>query len=162
MRHQRFVFGYFFFVILFSESIKVNGQKTPDSLPEFSFPGLNEELVRSSSFDNGRSLILFYFDPTCSHCEKQAEWVSEAMEQFQTVDLFWLAWEENETIPDFKEKYFPLDENVFFAKDVDYSFDSLFGFSQIPSVFVFDGNNNLLKKFKNETKVEKLLRVLDN
>jgi len=160
IRHSQILLGYFLYCVSCWPS-NLQAQITPDTLPNFNFQGSNGDYVNRNQFDNGRPLILFYFDPTCSHCETQAVWVSEAIEKFQSVDLFWLVWEENETIEDFRNKHFQDANNVFFARDVSSIFDGLFGFSQIPSVFVFDGNNKLLKKFKSETKAQKLLNVLD-
>jgi len=161
MRHPHVFSGYCIFSI-FLLACKVQAQKTPDSLSNFSFSSLNGDSVSNNLFDNGRPLILFYFDPTCSHCEKQAQWISKSIEQFEGVDLLWLAWEVNDAISSFRKNYFSqATDNVYFAVDVDYRFDGIFGFSEIPTVFIFDDRNSLLKTFNGETKVEKLLKILE-
>ncbi|MDA0193908.1 MAG: thioredoxin family protein [Bacteroidetes bacterium] len=162
MRQPQIFFGYFLLGI-FPLVFNVNAQKKlPDSLPDFNFPGVGVDSVKNSFFGKGRPLIVFYFDPTCSHCEKQAQWISESIEGFEGVDLLWLAWEINDAIPVFKEHYFSqASDNLYFAIDPNYSFDGIFGFSEIPTVFIFDGKNNLMRKFKGEIKAERLLKILN-
>ncbi|MEQ9425573.1 MAG: hypothetical protein RJQ09_14205 [Cyclobacteriaceae bacterium] len=142
-------------------TVEIVAQKPPEKLPQFNFYGFESEDVTDTWFRNDRPLIIFYFDPTCSHCEVQAQWVTEELGALAGIDLLWIAWEENEALAEFKVKYFPSVENVYFGQDLDAKFDGIFGFSEIPTVFVYNAQNQLLKKFNNETKPRRLLKELN-
>lgn len=130
-------------------------------LPTFSFVTPGGEEIASSYFENDRPLIVIYFEPTCIHCELQAEWLANRINDFNHIDLLFVAWEPTNEIPDFRDRFFPQVENVYFAMDGDQEFDQLFGFSQIPTIYVYDDSNQLKKKFKKETKAERLLKALE-
>ena len=132
------------------------------ALPKFSFKGYEGVEITNELFMNDRPLIVIYFEPSCSHCKQQAEWLSNSMDNFEGVDLLWVAWEPTDLIDEFRDQYFPQAVNVNYAIDSDQEFDNIFGFSQIPTVFVYDDQNKLLKKFKKETKTEKLLKTLQS
>ncbi len=139
-----------------------NSVLAQDKLPSFTFPDAEGKTLTNENFRNGRSLILFYYEPTCSHCQQQAEWVAAIMDQFNEVDLLWVAWEPTDQIENFRSQYFPQAENAYYVIDVDGVFDQLFGFSQIPTIFVYSSNDELIKKFKKETKAEKLLKLIND
>lgn len=151
--------SYFTISLLFNLSISVLGQNV-STLPAFSFIDHEGRKIESELFRNDKPLIIFYFEPTCAHCKLQAEWVASNIDKFDNVDLLWVAWESTEDIPDFQSRFFPQVENVYYAIDIDAVFDDLFGFSQLATVFIYDSQNRLVKKFKKETKAEKLLRTL--
>ncbi len=151
--------GYITLINIFYLSIWALGQDI-STLPLFSFTDLEGKILSTEKFRNNRPLIIFYYEPTCSHCEQQAEWVASNIDKFEEVDLLWVAWEPTNAIPEFRSRFFPQAENVYYVIDNDTAFDNLFGFSQIPTVFVYDSEDLLVKKFKKEAKAEKLLKAL--
>lgn len=139
-----------------------NTASAQDQLPTFAFPDHEGTKLTDQDFRNDRQLIIFYYEPTCAHCQLEAEWIASKIDEFIDVDMLWVAWEPTNEIADFKLQYFPQSNNVYYAIDDEGTFDELFGFSQIPTIFIYNSLNELVKKFKKETKADKLLKVLDS
>jgi len=160
MRRFNYSFGYLVLTVLFCFRVGSLFGQSKDSLPDFTFVSPDGLKVSAADFDNGKPLVVFYFDPTCAHCKEQAEWVAFEIDKFQWVDLLWVAWAATDGIPDFNDQYFPQTENVFYAIDTEAQFDDLFGFCQIPTVFAYSAEGQLLRKFKGGIRVSKLLKTL--
>ncbi len=158
MRRLKKVVGYILLVILLVPG-KAQAQKS--SLPDFVFASPDGKKISSKLFDNERPLVVIYFEPTCIHCRYQAEWIARKIDQLQELDFLFVAWQPTQDIPAFKERYFPQEENIHFGVDSEEQFDDLFGFSQIPTIYIYNEQNQLVKKFKKETKPERMLKALD-
>lgn len=158
MRRMK-LFSCYLACLIFHFTSPTQGQEV-NTLPIFSFSDIEGKEISDNGFRNDRQLIVFYYEPTCSHCQLQAEWVASKIDDFSGVDLLWVAWQPTVDISDFRSQFFPQEKNVYYAIDDKEVFDELFGFSQIPTIFLYDAQNKLIKKFKRETKSEKLLKTL--
>ena len=147
------------FVMLFL-TVNVFGQNQPNpkTFPEFSFVKTSGETITKKNIPAGKPVIVFFFDPDCDHCQKQAGWMKAALPKFANATLFWVSTAEMQPITEFQKEYFGTAKNVIFAKDTKYQFDNYFGYSVAPSIYVFDSKGNFAKGFKNEVAAEELLK----
>lgn len=102
------------------------------AVPAFSFTDLDGEVYASTELDQSRSALIIYFDPWCEHCNTQAEWIAEHPEEFADVQILFITFEpEKEPIHDFKSKHFSATRwsNVTFLQDLDFQFESYFGYT---------------------------------
>lgn len=130
-------------------------------LPAFAFYDAAGKAVTKSTLKPGLPVIVVYFDPDCDHCNKQASMIKAEISKFTGVQMLWVAFPASaEAITAFGRKYFPLQfgKNFFFARDNDYTFDKSFGYSEAPSLYVYNKSWKLVKSFKkNEVNVSELL-----
>ena len=131
-------------------------------LPEFSFLSLEGEKFSSENLKNNLPVITLYFDPYCDHCEQQAKWIRAAENHFQNVQLLWVSMEQPEAVTEFKNKYFKGStlKHLHFVLDTEYQFDKYFGYSEIPSVYIYNQKWLRVAEFHQETEAEKLLDSL--
>jgi thiol-disulfide isomerase/thioredoxin len=130
--------------------------------PEFSFMDLNDKSFTSKNLKTKLPVIAIFFDPYCSHCEQQAQWIREAESEFQDVQLLFVSTEEKEAIAVFKEKYFngTTLKHVYFLKDTEYQFDGYFGYSEVPSMYIYNQKWLKVAEFHKETEAEKMIESL--
>lgn len=141
-------------------SLTLQAQK---KLPAFSFDDLAGKAFTNTSLKAGFPTIVFFYDPYCEHCNLQAEWIKESQAAFKNVQLLWVTTEQDMTpIQEFKKKHFEgtsLDK-VYFLKDTKFRFDSYFGYTEAPGIFVYNKEGVFLKDFRKETMAYDLLKTL--
>jgi hypothetical protein len=128
-------------------------------LPEFSFTDINGKKITKASLPAGMPVIVFYFDPDCDHCQQEAAWITQYKEYFKGITFVWVSWSEIEMIKEFPAKHLPgVGGPMFFTKDTEFKFDSYFGYSEIPSIYVYNKNWVRTGSFREETKPEILVK----
>lgn len=132
-------------------------------LPDFEVDKVDGSKVRGSQMPANIPLVVFYFDPDCDHCNQQAQWISERINEFNGTVMLWVSWGEPEAIRQFADQHFPDYErrpNLIFTKDTKYQFDNWFGYSEVPSIYIYGRKGHRVAEFKTETPVDDLLRYL--
>jgi cytochrome oxidase Cu insertion factor (SCO1/SenC/PrrC family) len=128
-------------------------------MPEFSFTDVNGKQVTKASLPKNQPVILFYFDPDCDHCQEQTAVINEHMEYFKGVTFLWVSWGEVDAIKAYQPKYLPRQTGVhFWTKDTEYKIDTYFGYSETPSVYVYNRQGVRAAAFRELTKPEVLLK----
>lgn len=143
-------------IVLLSCTLSATAQR----LPDFSFSAIGNKKITPASLPANKPVIVFFFDPYCDHCEKQAEWIKKDLKKLDGITLLWVSTEALEEINSFAKKYFPSSSNTIFCGDGEFMFDQWFGYSEVPSIYVYDKNRNRVKAFDKETPVEELLKPL--
>lgn len=131
------------------------------SLPDFDFQDAGGNKVDKSSLIEGQPVIVFYFDPFCDHCQWQANALNEHTEEFKDINLLWVSWAEHEDNEAFYEEYLSRLDNSIACKDHNYLFDNLFGYSEVPSIYCYNANWELVASFKEEQPAEILLKAVE-
>lgn len=130
-------------------------------LPEFQFKKADETLLTKESLTPFKPVVVVYFDPDCDHCQKQATWISERQKRdqaFSNINLVFVSWSTSENNTKFRQTYFPdMGDNLHFGIDHDYQIDTWFGYSEVPSVFVYGRDWKLNKKFTKEVSADEIL-----
>lgn len=128
-------------------------------LPQFAFE-LPDGSTLTPSVLAEQPVIVFYFDPDCDHCNKQAKMVSENADQFEGITMIWVSWALSiEDNVNFYKKYFmEMPDKVYIARDIQFSIDQLFGYSEVPSVYVYNKEFKRTASFEAETDTELLVK----
>lgn len=155
MKKSTFLFVLFAFVI----GIQAQAQK---KMPAFSFLDMSGSTFTNANLPAGSPTIVFFFDPSCEHCAQQAEWIKESQAAFKNTNLVWVSTEEVEPMKKFKKDHFDGTTltKVYFLKDSKYRFDSYFGYTEAPGIYVYNKDNVLMKEFKKEVQAIELLKAL--
>lgn len=102
------------------------------AVPAFAFTDLQGEAYASTQLDQSKSALIIYFDPWCEHCNTQAEWIAQNQADFKNVQVLFITFEpEKDPIVEFKSKHFSGSgwDNVTFLQDLDFQFESYFGYT---------------------------------
>lgn len=129
-------------------------------LPEFAFQLPDKSWLTPAVLPENQPVIVFYFDPFCEHCNLEAGWVKENADLFKGITLIWVSWAEKvEDNVDFFKKYFmEMPTKVYVAQDVNYKIDDYFGYSEVPSIYVYNAARARTASFKAEVEPEILVK----
>lgn len=145
----------------YSYNIAQNKQGFAPNLPNFEFVKPNGQPFSNQNLQKGKATIVFFFDPDCDHCQKQADWIAASPESFKNAQLLWVSTAEPDAINIFhKQRFAKFPYPVYFVKDKNYKFDSWFGYSVAPTILVYSSTGQLQKSFKNEVAVSELVKYL--
>jgi protein-disulfide isomerase len=133
-------------------------------LPKFSFYDVAKKSFTQANLKPGQPVVVVYFDPDCDHCNKQAQLIQAEVSKFATAQLIWVAFPASiEAITAFGKKYFSAQfgKNFHFLRDNDYTFDRSFGYSEAPSIYVYNKSWKLVKSYsKKEVPAAELAALL--
>jgi thiol-disulfide isomerase/thioredoxin len=107
-----------------------------------------------------RGRIVFFFDPYCDHCQKQATILRENPKVLEGIQLIWASTETVAAITEFRDKYLKGLSNLIVLQDRDYRFDSFFGYSVSPTIYVYDKAGRLKAVHREEVPLSTLLKDL--
>ncbi|MEN3041086.1 MAG: redoxin domain-containing protein [Bacteroidia bacterium] len=107
-----------------------------------------------------RGRIVFFFDPYCDHCQKQATFLRENAAALKDFQLIWVSTETAESIRKFQDTYLKGLPNIFVLRDKDFKFDGFFGYSVAPTIYVYDRAGKLRSVYREEVPVSRLLQGL--
>lgn len=130
------------------------------SLPDFNFQAADGSTVSKTNLVNGKPLIVFYFDPSCDHCQAQAQTVKENAAKFGDVNMIWVSWSEHNENKAFYDQYLSKIKNAIVCKDHNFRFDSWFGYSEVISIYCYNSNWEKTASFTKEQPVDVLLKSL--
>lgn len=135
----------------------VQAQKT---LPQFSFTDLEGKLFTTQNLTKGIQTVAIFFDPYCDHCAQQAEWIAASADQFKNVNLVWVTTELQEPTAEFAQTHFAEIDlpNLHFLLDTEFMFDGYFGYSEAPSMYLYNVAGKRIKSLHEETPVATLLQ----
>ena len=118
----------------------------------------------SAKLNQSKSALIIYFDPWCEHCNQQAEWIAARPDAFKNVQILFVTFEPEKTpIQEFKNKYFSAAgwSNVVFLQDLDFQFETYFGYTDDPLyIYCYKPGGGKGKYFGEEQRAEVLINFL--
>lgn len=129
-------------------------------LPEFAFELPDKSWLTPSVLPENQPIVVFYFDPFCEHCNLEAEWVQNNAQLFKGITLIWVSWAEKveDNVAFYKKYFMEMPTKVYVARDTKYKIDDYFGYSEVPSIYVYNAARLRTASFKAETKPEILIK----
>ena len=122
-----------------------------------------ERLSKTAFFDYNKSSLVIYFNPDCEHCQYEARAIRDSLHRFAQTNIILISDEPAARLESFGEKYDLLNRpNVHILYDANGDFKQLFGTNSVPSIFIYNQERELVKHFKGETKIEAILKYMDN
>ncbi|MBX7242256.1 MAG: redoxin domain-containing protein [Bacteroidia bacterium] len=152
---------YFLSLVVFTGFISLSAQ-AQKKMPAFTFEDLNARPFTNTNIKQGLSTIVFFYDPYCEHCAQQADWIRESEAAFKNINLVWVSTEDLQPIQEFKAAHFggtTLDK-LYFVRDTKWKFDTYFGYTVAPGVYLYNKDNILLKSYSKETPAIDFLKAL--
>lgn len=128
-------------------------------IPDFKFYDALDKPVTKASLPVGKPVIFFYFDPDCDHCQLISKWIVEQKALFKGITFVLVSWAEVDAIKAFAPKYLAGYNNpMWITKDKEYMIDKWFGYSETPSIYVYNAKWKRTASFKDETRPEILVK----
>ncbi|MFN7118594.1 MAG: peroxiredoxin family protein [Saprospiraceae bacterium] len=137
-------------------------QERVQALPAFQFGTLNNTFFSNDNLKSNQSALVIYFNPDCEHCQYEARAIRDSLHRFAAVNVLLVSDEPMERLQQFAQEYDLADQpNIHILYDEKRQFKALFGTSMVPSIFIYNREQQLVKHFKGETKIEAILKYLD-
>jgi peroxiredoxin len=132
-----------------------------------SLPSINllltdsQTIVNTTSAIKDKAIVVFYFDPGCSHCQKETEELVANKEILNEVNFYFVSIDSMQKIKSF-EYYYRLKEfnQIIVAKDHEFKGLSTFKVTSIPTNIVYNNKHKLVKIFVGEAKINDIKDVL--
>ncbi len=137
-----------------SENKIVSSEKP--KLPHFELRGLDNKVISTKQLAAGKPVVLVFFQPGCEHCQREATEIARLQDSFAHTSLLMVSWASLPQIGEFAKEY-GLRESVRMYQIQPGTLAQTFGTIQLPSVYVYDADRNLIQQFSGETKVEAIL-----
>lgn len=133
-------------------------ESTIQKLPILSFYTTNQEPF---IFENNpqKNTLIIYFHPECEHCQYEAKQISKHQSEFKDSHILMISPAQLNDIKQFQTDY-QLGEisNLKILWDKGRMFETYFGKATFPTILIYNSNNEMLKKYKGEAKIEAILK----
>ena len=131
-------------------------------LPAFSFKDLKEQKFTREQVKTGIPTIVIFFDPYCDHCAQQADWIAGSADAFKQINLVWVTTEMKDATEEFVATHFSGAKLPYqhFLLDTEFMFDGYFGYSEVPSIYLYNAAGKRVKSLDKETPADALLKYL--
>lgn len=128
------------------------------SLPAYTLLDLNSKPFMTTSVpQKGKSLVVVYFSPSCSHCQEFTSALTAQLKDFKNVQfLFVSAYPITEITSFANERGLQKMSNFKMSQDPEFKLGTFFELKEIPSVFVYGSNGKLKSNFDSKVKIEEL------
>jgi peroxiredoxin len=149
------------FLMTCSQTKKEDKSKTtaPGELPALQLTMLTGEKVRVDSL-HGKT-VLYFFNPDCDHCQREAKDISEHLDAFQDYKIYFIAAPDSGDMEEFASEYDLSNiPNVFFANAEIPEVVRLMGSIGTPTLYIYGNEGQFVKKFENETDVDEVVKFL--
>ena len=129
------------------------------TLPNVSFSNLGGKEINLRNFDKTKPMVLIYFHRNCEHCQYEAKEIGQNPEPFVNCQLIMVSANDSiDKLENFCNKYNLWEvDNIEILIDKENRFKETFGKAVIPSVYIYDKNQKLKKRYLGETKPEAIL-----
>lgn len=134
-------------------SLKTYSQKPAETIPSFSFVRLDNTSFTDKQLEQGRKLLIVFFDAECDHCQHAIGYINENFEKFSKASVYLVTQDEPVRIGWFMNKYgFNLSEkkNVTVLRDHQKEFIRKFTPRKYPSIFLYSEQRKLILYDDNE------------
>lgn len=142
--------------------VKIKKEKAQQisEIPKFNFKTLNGKAFSNTDLKEQASIFI-YFNPTCEHCQYEAQELEKQKEKFKNTQVLMFSTEKMDLLKDFAQEY-KLDKiQNFKILRADYkALDQSFSVSTVPTILIYNKKQKLVKKFVGETKIEAILKYL--
>jgi len=133
-------------------------------IPDISFSDFGGNEINLQDFDKTKPMVIIYFHRNCEHCQYEAREISHNAGAFADCQLVMVSANDSiRQLEDFCNEYNLWEvDNIEVLVDKKNRFKKIFGKAVIPSVYIYDENQRLKKRFLGETKPEAIISEIEN
>lgn len=145
-------------------AIRKNQEKEKQKEMTAHLPVFNKRNIKGNIIDNNQlkentPSVFIAFNPECEHCQYEAKNINEKQKELESLNII-LFTSANDSITQAFSKTYGLNtlKNVHIVIDSTNEMRRLFDIKGIPTVFIYNAQNQLVKRFNGETKIEAILK----
>lgn len=137
----------------------VQEQAQVNDLPVMQITFLDGVTVQAKDLE-GKTLLVFFF-PDCEHCQEEANAMKEHLDAFKDYTVYYLS-----SVPKAEVEKFSSDYGLSGASNFKFgtvpgeSVLNNFGPIPTPSMYIYNENRKLVKKFEGQTPIETVIGAL--
>jgi peroxiredoxin len=132
-----------------------------NDLPEL--PLLRSDGTRTTARSLTGKVILVFYLPDCSHCQREARQISNNLNYFKDYSLHFVSTAPLPEQERFGKEYNLAGQpNVSFAQTTPEELYKHYGLFPTPTVYIYQEGGRLVKIFRDETPVEQIIAALGN
>lgn len=137
--------------------------KKREILPVFNFITLQGEWYNLHNRKSDHLSVIIYFNSDCHHCIYEIESIINHIDSFKNTSIILVSDQPFEKLRQFSSQYKLGDySRIKLLYTNCHDFISAFGTATVPTTYIYDENNRLLRLFKGEAGVEAILNVINN
>ena len=107
-------------------------------------------------------VLFLIFSPDCSHCQKEAEELTEYKEKMKDLQIILITmhplWMMNDFIVKYKLNELP---NVIVGKDINYLMQYFYDIHNLPFLSMYNEKGNLIRVFEGSLPIPNIIQVFD-
>lgn len=129
------------------------------NLPSLTVYSLNGAATNIQELSNGNATVVIYFSPDCEYCQYEATELKKNITSFHQVQIIMITRSGPDEIRTFEKSYGLSGISfIHFLWDRDNLFPKTFGTMEFPSIFIYNKDHKLVKRYIGETKTEAILK----
>jgi len=132
-------------------------------MKEFGYTPVTK-VYTDNELDNGASIFMMMFNPTCGHCEAMADKLEKNLKDFKNSTLVMICTPQNkEYLPAFIKNhkvkdYFP---SVLIGIDSSGFIDNTYLYSSLPQISIYSKDRKLEKMYNGEISMDSLVKFVN-
>lgn len=145
-------------------AIRKNQEKEKQKEMTAHLPVFNKRNIKGNIIDNNQlkentPSVFIAFNPECEHCQYEAKSINAKQHELQNINIV-LFTSASDSLTKVFSKTYGLDtlKNVCVISDITGAMERQFDVKAIPTVFIYNAQNQLVKRFNGETKIEAILK----
>jgi hypothetical protein len=134
------------------------------NLPSFTILSLDSsQILKSETIPSGKSIVLFLFEPSCSHCQRLTDAILKNESRLQKIRFYFVSNADPKDIDTFtRNRRLDQMDNIYVGRDFQFSFFRAFTPSSIPYVAIYNSDKLLSKIFNGEADIDSLINYAQN
>jgi hypothetical protein len=109
---------------------------------------------------DGKNIFVF-FSADCDHCQREAAEIHDHLEAFSNYSLYFISADSSDDQQRFAKDYkLAGQKNIFFGRTEPIFIYQTVGSIPTPSVYIYNEERRLVKKFNGETPIAEIIRAL--
>jgi peroxiredoxin len=131
------------------------------TMPPFEYKTLEGKAFTNQNLKAHVATVFIYFNSDCGYCNHEAQEIHQNIQKLQLAQLVFVSFEKPDQIQKFAQQYkLNNHDNIIFITDTKASFATTFDVKSLPTIIIYNQNNQLIAKLKGQTKAEKIIKQL--
>lgn len=152
--------------LLYSKASKITKKEeilvkdATEHIPEFSLETIDGQVFSNREFKNYSSYLIVYFNSECPDCIRELELIDKFHSKFINTHIVFVSEELPEDLLKVRQKYMVFtQENVDLLIDQNHVFGKLFNASSYPTMFIYNGEKQLIEKIDDPVGIKTLIKI---
>ena len=148
----------YFAIKTFQKVAKTAAEQTA-TMPDFAIKNKEGNVFSKRSLEKNTPSVFIAFHPECEHCQYEAKSINDKQKELANTNIILFTSANDSLIHAFSKTY-GLDslKNVHILNDSTNTMRQLFAIKSMPTVIIYNAQNQLVKRFNGETKIDAILK----